>query len=215
MMIQVMAILNNVITKVIPTNIIKLCSKLPYRPIPSKGTSTPQFEIQDGEGTHTITRNYTDTDDLENYGDITYNNEGTHTFWHSVRDIYACTHNVGLFKELKPSLPPQSSPIDCVVATIPSPQQLTPQSAILLSSSCFHHYLPTEGPSNVIVTNTNEQPRELEHATELNKCSKSVVDTYVCEWANGKLCSYTVVHYSLRSTTLPLELRHPSFLMND
>ena len=47
------------------------------------GTATPQFEIPDGEGTHTITRNYIDknicTDDLENYGDVTDNNEGTHT----------------------------------------------------------------------------------------------------------------------------------------
>ena len=41
------------------------------------GTATPQFEIPDGEGTHTITRNYTDknifTDDLENYRDVTDN----------------------------------------------------------------------------------------------------------------------------------------------
>ena len=72
----------------------------------------PQFEIQDGEGTHTITRYYTYknicTDDLESYKDITYNNEVTHTFWYWIRAMYACTHNVGLFKELEPSLPVQS-----------------------------------------------------------------------------------------------------------
>lgn len=114
--------------------------------------------------------------------------------------LYICTHNVGLFEELEPSLLPQSSSVDGVVATIPSPQQLTPplhQSVATPSSSCFHHDLPTEGPSSAVlpsiatavVTNANEQHWELEQVTELDKCSKFVVDTCGCKWANGKPCS--------------------------
>ena len=110
------------------------------------------------------------------------------------------THNVGLFEELEPSLLPQSSSVDGVVATIPSPQQLTPplhQSVAIAPSSCFHHDLPMEGPlsavlpsiATAVVTNTNEQHWELEQVTELNKCSKFVVDTCGCKWANGKPCS--------------------------
>ena len=78
-MIQMMTILTTVITKVIPTNIIILCSNLNYLidPFQAKqipGTATPEFEIPVSEGTHTTTRNYTDKnifmDDLGNYGDV-------------------------------------------------------------------------------------------------------------------------------------------------
>ena len=66
---------------------------------------------------------------------------------------------------------------------------LTPplqESAVLQSSSFFHHVFPTEGQSTAIVTNVNEHHWELEQATELNKCSKFVVNTCGGKWANRR-----------------------------
>ena len=66
---------------------------------------------------------------------------------------------------------------------------LTPplqQSAVLQSSSFFHHVFPTKGQSTAIVTNVNEHHWELEQATELNKRSKFVVNTCGCKWANRR-----------------------------
>ena len=63
-MITVTMNLTVMITKVIPTNIIKLHSNQNYFKGPSQdktpGTATPQFEIPDGEGIHAIASNYAD-----------------------------------------------------------------------------------------------------------------------------------------------------------
>ena len=59
------------------------------------------------------------------------------------------------------------------------------QSAVLQSSNCFHHGFSTELLPQ-LATNVNEHHWELEQATELNECSKFVVDTYGCKRVNGK-----------------------------